>query len=197
MVLWKLQDEADIHVVQQGSILLEVRKGGEVGMTYEEKWRKVIAGIEWALENMVDPLHDFMFAGYDGPMVMVNEPIMRDILAMLKAHIYDVPTVDEMVGTFGKELDKRIAECKLPRRMSLEEVLASTGKPVYVICKEHPEGYALVSGEIGGRVALTYPGTPEGKDNMLWPIKAGYGSFWECWTSPQIDAQREERSWEE
>ena len=83
-----------------------------------------------------------------------------------------------------------------PRLMSLEEVLASTGKPVYVICEEHPDSYALVSGEIGGRVALTYPGTPEGKDNMLWPIKAGYGSFWKCWTSPPSDVQREAAPWE-
>ena len=30
VVLRKLQDEADIHIVQQGSILLAVRKGGEV-----------------------------------------------------------------------------------------------------------------------------------------------------------------------
>jgi len=80
-----------------------------------------------------------------------------------------------------------------PRKMSLDEVLASKSKPVYVICKERLDGYALVSGEVSGRVALTYPGTPEGKDCMLWPIKAGYGSFWECWTAPPRKAAS---SWE-
>ena len=46
---------------------------------------KVIKGLEWALENMVDPFNDFRFAGYDGPIVILNEPIVRDALALLKA----------------------------------------------------------------------------------------------------------------
>ena len=154
MVLWKLQDEADIHVVQQGSILLAVRKGCEVGMTEQEKLEQAING----LEQFIADLKTFCGNKTDWQRVY-------DALAILKA--------------------------QEPRLMSLEEVLASTGKPVYVICEEHPDGYALVSGEIGCRVALAYPGTPEGKNNMLWPIKAGYGSFWECWTAPPIKLTKE------
>lgn len=48
--------------------------------------KDVIKGLEWALENMVDPFNDFRFAGYDGPIVLLNEPIVRDALALLKAH---------------------------------------------------------------------------------------------------------------
>ena len=53
-------------------------------MTDEEKRVKVIAGMEWALENMVDPMNDFRFSGYDGPAVLMNVPIIQDALEVLK-----------------------------------------------------------------------------------------------------------------
>lgn len=45
---------------------------------------KVIYGLERALEIMVDPFNDFRFAGYDGPIVLLNEPIVRDAIALLE-----------------------------------------------------------------------------------------------------------------
>ena len=46
---------------------------------------KVVKGLEWLLENMVDPFNDFLFSGYDGPVVMANKPIIEAALALLKA----------------------------------------------------------------------------------------------------------------
>ena len=54
-------------------------------MTEQEMREKVIYGLEWALENMVDPFNDFRFAGYDGPIVLLNKPIVSDALALLEA----------------------------------------------------------------------------------------------------------------
>ena len=50
-----------------------------------DKLEKVIKGLEWALENMVDSINDFRFAGYDGPCVLLNQPIVSDTLSLLKA----------------------------------------------------------------------------------------------------------------
>ena len=49
------------------------------------KIEKVIAGMEWALENMIDPINEFRFAGYDGPALLMNVPIIQDAIALLKA----------------------------------------------------------------------------------------------------------------
>ena len=61
----------------------------------DEQRKNVIKGLEWALKNMVDPFNDFRFAGYDGPIVLLNEPIVRDALALLKAQEPVKPVIDK------------------------------------------------------------------------------------------------------
>lgn len=65
-------------------------------MTEYEKREKVINGLEWTLDNMVDPFNDFRFAGYDGPIVLLNEPIVRDAIALLKEQ-----TLKEVAENYG------------------------------------------------------------------------------------------------
>lgn len=74
-------------------------------MNENEKREKVIKGLRWALDNMVDPFNDFRFAGYDGSIVMLNEPIIKDAIDLLEA--LDV-TPEEL-----ERLKKCRHECKI------------------------------------------------------------------------------------
>lgn len=70
-----------------------------------DKREKVIEGLRWALDNTVDPINDFRFAGYDGSIVMLNEPIIKDAIDLLEA--LDV-TPEEL-----ERLKKCRHECKI------------------------------------------------------------------------------------
>lgn len=62
-----------------------------------DKRGKIINGLEWALEHSIDRGCEFNFAGYDGWEVVVNEPIIRDALELLKAQEPVEPKILEFV----------------------------------------------------------------------------------------------------
>lgn len=136
---------------------------------------KVIKGLEWALENTVDPFNDFRFVGYDGPIVLLNEPIVRDALALLKAQEPRLYTVEEL---------------KRGEHYYLELHLELTGDGIH---------YAEISSidkwsdKLHGKFKaydLIYD-----ERGAAYMYEWSYGWTWRCWTSRPTDEQREAIPW--
>ena len=135
---------------------------------------KLVNGLEWALENMVDPTNDFRFAGYDGPCILLNQPIVSDALALLKAH-------EPRVMTLG-EISKAL-------KMPLWKETKSANKYLYT-------GWALAYDiQKGEGITGTRLGMSEPSGRVVWYMLDDYGKTWRCWTSRPTDEQREKEPW--
>ena len=143
---------------------------------------KVVAGMEWALENMIDPINDFRFAGYDGPALLMNVPIIQDAITVLKALEPRVMTLDEVMAT---PKDVAIWQ-ELKDEPDFKYEIGPVAEPIEIIIEDDWDMYLFEKRKscVGIRFAS------EG-----YMPKESYGKTWRCWTSRPTDEQREAEPW--
>ena len=193
-------------------------------MTDEEKRVKVIAGMEWALENMVDPMNDFRFSGYDGPAVLMNVPIIQDAIELLKAqepadsipidwlmNYAQLPTEFAISAWRKPKKEAEIKQAKsLDKSMSLDDALelleAQTPRVLrveeVVLLKQNDvvwlEDYNkkdVIPAIVSRMGAMVICIEFALSDRFISVGYDDYGKRWRCWTSRPTDEQREAIPW--
>ena len=174
MVVRQLRRKAgNASLSQRIKILLAVRKGGEVGVTDQERWENVISALELCTSEIETRTqvpcekchyHNKEYHGVHGNGCCNMRSLQCDILALLKA--------------------------QEPRVMTATE--AYTADYVYIEFDGVITPAIRTTNERDGHRESYFATQQLGGDWMRWD---DYGITWRCWTSRPSDEQREATPW--
>lgn len=152
-----------------------MRKGGEMGMTAQEKRERVIKGLECCLlDKCIDcPYYGSCYVTQKFPFRV----IFGDALALLKAQEPRVMTLDDLLAIYDAE-EEHTWPYETPPFLYFE------AQPN----QEAPNGY---HGWVAWRdIAWML------EEGYLYCNKDNYGKAWICWNRKPTDAQREATAWQ-